>query len=99
MKMPGGGTFGRSAAAETRNPILRLPAMQAMIDQLSPETRRLLGDLLRQLAEQSACEGERCWRRGKAVMGAYWRVVSVYAKHIAHAIDRRSDRPRPRQSS
>lgn len=87
--MPGGGAYGRSAKPEIRNPVLRLPATQAIIEQVPPETRRLLGTLLRQLADQAAADGEKCWRGGKAMMGAYWRVVAVYARHIAHAIDRR----------
>jgi hypothetical protein len=90
VPMPGGGAYGRSAKMEVRNPVLALPAARAIIDQVDPDTRRLLGTLLRQLAAQASIEAEKCWRRGKAMMGAYWRVVAVYAKHIAHAIDRRT---------
>lgn len=87
--LPGGGTYGRSALAEVRNPVLRLPAARAIMEEVPRDTRQLLGTLLRELATEARAEGEHCWRRGKAMMGAYWRVVAVYAKHIAHAIDRR----------
>lgn len=92
--IPGGGAFGRSAKLEVRNPILRLPATRAIIEQMDPESRRLLGTLLRQLADQAAVDADKCWNNGKGMMGAYWRVVSVYAKHIAHAVD-----PRGRKAS
>lgn len=81
------GSRARSARREVRNPVLRLPATQAILDDLSPDVRRLLGMLLRQLGDQAAAKGEKCWRGGKAMMGAYWRVVAVYARHTAHAID------------
>lgn len=89
LPLPGGGSYGRSALAEVRNPVLRLPAARAIMEEVPRDTRHLLGTLLRQLATEANAEGERCWRRGKAMMGAYWRVVAVYSKHIAHAIDRR----------
>jgi hypothetical protein len=31
---------------------------------------------------------DEAWRRNKAWMAAYWRVVSVYARHVARPIRR-----------
>ncbi len=94
MSEPGPGkpaaSIGRSSRAEVRNPVLLLPAFREILDQVPADQRRLMGTLLRQLADEAAAKGDQCWARGKAMMGAYWRVVAVYSRHIAHAIDRRS---------
>jgi len=87
---PAARTVMRSSRRDVRNPVLRLPATLRMIEEIPPDNRRQLGTLLRPLADQAAAEGEKCWRGGKAMMGAYWRVVAVYSRHIAHAIDPRS---------
>lgn len=84
--LPGGGEFGRGARADVRNPILRLPAAQAVLA-LPIEARRPLGILLRQLADQANCEADRSRKRNKHMMFAYWKIASVYIKHIARAID------------
>jgi hypothetical protein len=89
--LPGGGAFGRSARREVRNPVLALPAAQR-IAHLPREHRALLGALLRDLAAEANAKGYECWGSGKAMMGAYWRVVAVYSKHLAHVIDPRARR-------
>jgi hypothetical protein len=86
--IPCGGAFGRSARREVRNPVLALPAAQR-IQELPREHRALLGAMLRDLAIDANAKGQDCWGSGKAMMGAYWRVVAVYAKHLAHVIDPR----------
>lgn len=91
----GGGEIGRSARADVRNPALRLPAMQEVLA-LHPDTpmsRRDWGRILRDFSAQSRIEGLRCLTRNKWMMLAYWMVCSVYAKHLAHAIDPRGRRP------
>lgn len=76
----------RSSRAETRNPVLGLPAA-ARIRALPPEQRALLGDLLRDLAREADARAEAAWRRRKGPMAAYWRASCTYAKHLARAID------------
>lgn len=88
MAPPGGGEYGRGARRDVRNPALKLPAA-AEIQALPREQRRPLGILLRQLAHQARDEAERSLRRNKPWMFVYFRVVSVYAKHIARVIDPR----------
>lgn len=92
LSMPGGGAFGRSARREVRNPVLALPAAREILA-LPPDaliTRRQLGQLLRQLADQATGNANHCWGRGKGFMAAaYWRPVAVYAKHLAHVINPR----------
>lgn len=84
--LPGGGEFGRGARLDVRNPVLRLPAAQAVLA-LPVETRRPLGLLLRELADQANTEAARSRQRNKHMMYAYWKVASVYIKHIARAVD------------
>jgi hypothetical protein len=89
--LPGGGEYGRGARREVRNPVLLLPAAK-MILALPVETRRPLGILLRQLAEQAHDQANASWKSNKGIMAAYWKAVSVYAKHLARVIDPASAR-------
>lgn len=89
--LPGGGEYGRGARREVRNPVLRLPAAKSILA-LPVETRRPLGLLLRQLAADASDEAQRSWKANKGIMAAYWKAVSVYAKHLAHVIDPASAR-------
>ena len=86
VAMPGGGEFGRGAKREVRNPILSLPAARDILA-LPVDSRRPLGILLRQLADQANDQAQSSWRSNKGIMAAYWKAVSVYAKHLARVID------------
>lgn len=91
VHLPGGGAYGRSALAEIRNPILALPSARAILA-LPAEQRRPLGLLLRELSAEADAMAEKSWCGRKGIMAAYWRACSIYAKHIAHAIDPRGRR-------
>jgi hypothetical protein len=65
---------------DVRNPLLSLPAAQAIQD-LSQPAREALGDLLGQLSRDAAERAEKAWKKSKGPMAAYWKAVSVYAKH------------------
>ncbi|CUJ50241.1 Uncharacterised protein [Achromobacter sp. 2789STDY5608633] len=67
------------------NPLLRLPAGRAL-QQLPKADRERIEAVMRELREQANTEAETAWRRRKAPMAAYWRAVSTYARHIAHAL-------------
>lgn len=84
--MPGGGQYGRGAKREVRNPVLMLPAARGILA-LPVEQRRPLGILLRELADQANDQAHTSWRSNKGIMAAYWKAVSVYAKHLARVID------------
>ncbi len=75
----------RHARPEVRNPVLALPAA-ARLKSLSPATRGELRALLLDLRHDARIRAEDCWRRHKAPMAAYWKVVSVYAGHIARVL-------------
>ncbi|WP_241130719.1 hypothetical protein [Achromobacter xylosoxidans] len=67
------------------NPLLRLRAGQAL-QQLPRADRERIAAVMRELRSQANTEAETAWRRRKAPMAAYWRAVSTYARHVAHAL-------------
>ncbi len=75
----------RSTLPEVRNPVLALPAMQAILA-LPPRQRAVLAGLLAELAHDAANRAEASWTRRKGPMAVYWRGVSVYAGHIRRAL-------------
>lgn len=68
------------------NPLLRLPAARKLM-QLPPEQRTAIAGIFRELRDQANTEAEQAWRRRKGIMAAYWRAVSTYARHLAHALE------------
>ena len=72
------------------NPLLKLPAGKALLD-LPSEDRRRIEAVMRELRDQANAEAESAWRRRKGPMAAYWRAVSTYARHIAHALSQRTN--------
>lgn len=67
------------------NPLLRLSAAQKLL-QLPLDQRLALAAVLRELRETANAEAELSWRRRKGPMAAYWRAVSTYSRHFAHAL-------------
>ena len=60
---------------------------------LPPGAREALAGALVDLRRDARKRAELQWRRNKVPMAFYWRVVAVYAGHLARAL--RTDRPRP----
>lgn len=75
----------RSMRADVRNPVLALRAV-ARLRALPPEAREALRDALRELAADASDRAEKCWRKSKGPMAAYWKAASVYAKHFGRAL-------------
>jgi hypothetical protein len=71
----------RSNKAEIRNPLLALPAPHR-IKSLPVEMRRELAALPTEMAQDAACRADKAWGKSKGPMAAYWKAVSVYAKHV-----------------
>ncbi|MDD2109688.1 MULTISPECIES: hypothetical protein [Pseudomonas] len=69
------------------NPLLKLPAGRALL-KLPAEDRARIEAVLRELRAQADAEAENSWHRRKGPMAAYWRAVSTYARHLAHALSR-----------
>jgi hypothetical protein len=79
----------RSSLAIIRNPVLALPAAQAILAQ-PLDLRLALAALLMDLGADAAAKAQHSWRRHKAPMALYWKCVSVYARHIARALTRQA---------
>ena len=75
-----------------RNPLLQLEAGRAL-SALPAAQRAPLERLLRELRHQANAEAEKAWAKRKGPMAAYWRAVSTYARHTAHALSRESATP------
>lgn len=67
------------------NPLLKLPAGRALLD-LPKADRERIEAVMRELRDQANTEAEKSWAKRKGPMAAYWRAVSTYARHIAHAL-------------
>lgn len=80
-----GAQAARSSKAETRNPLLALPAFQALRT-MPPDTRLRLANLLEAMSKDARERAEKCWRTHKAPMAAYWKAVAVYAGHAARGL-------------
>lgn len=70
------------------NPLLRLPSAQKILALPDSPEKRLLEQLLRELRTDADQVAEESWKRREGIMGAYWRAVSTYARHCAHAFSR-----------
>jgi hypothetical protein len=65
---------------DVRNPLLALPASRR-IAALPEEARKALEALLQELSVDAGDKAEKSWQKKKGPMAAYWKAVSVYAKH------------------
>lgn len=76
----------RSSLPEVRNPIVGLPGFASIKARMSPEARSGLADVCMEIRADAHARAEKCWRKHKAPMAAYWKAVAVYAGHIARAL-------------
>jgi len=80
----------RSARREVRNPLLALSAAR-VITHLPPEVQSSIAVLLEALACDARGRAELSWAKHKAPMAAYWKAVSVYARHLARLMRKPPD--------
>lgn len=69
-----------------RNPILALPDAVAALETLDPAQREALRVVLLAIRADAHDRAEKCWRKHKAPMAAYWKAAGVYCGHIARAL-------------
>ena len=67
------------------NPLLNLPSGKALLA-LPEEDKKRIAAVFRDLRTEANEEAEKAWKRRKGPMAAYWRAVSTYARHAAHAL-------------
>jgi hypothetical protein len=77
----------RSNRAGVRNPVLSLPGASKLQD-LPADSQAALRAVLMDISADAARRAEQSWRKHKGPMAAYWKAVSVYAKHTARALRR-----------
>jgi hypothetical protein len=77
----------RSSRVEVRNPILTLPAVDALRS-LDPAAQDALRLILLDLQREARARAEKSWRTHKPPLAAYWSAVGVYAGHIARTLHR-----------
>lgn len=53
---------------------------------LPPESRLALRDALLALRADAAARAQHCWKKHKAPMALYWKVVAVYSGHLARSL-------------
>jgi hypothetical protein len=75
----------RSARADVRNPLFRLPGVVALRT-LDPATRAAIAGALRSIQADARERAEKCWRTHKAPMALYWKATGVYAGHLARVV-------------
>lgn len=75
----------RSSRPYVRNPMLAMPGMMRL-RALPLPAREGLRAVLIDLAADASERADKCWRRHKAPMAAYWKAVAVYARHAARAL-------------
>lgn len=79
----------RSLRPDVRNPMLAIPAMQAIIafcERDQPIPPRMLRALLKALAADCRDRADKAWDKHKAPMASYWKVVATYAGHTQRAM-------------
>ena len=64
-------------------------AWRQEFEKLPLDSREALRDALLSLRTDALRRAELQWKRHKAPMALYWKVVGVYAGHLARAIPRR----------
>lgn len=57
-----------------------------VFNNLPEESKLALKDALQQLRKDASQRAQYSWKKHKAPMALYWKVVAVYAGHLARAI-------------
>lgn len=77
--------MSRSARADVRNPLLALPATQAL-QALPVASQAALRAVLKDIGADARARADVCWKKHKAPMAAYWKAVAVYANHTSRLL-------------
>jgi hypothetical protein len=75
----------RSNRAIVRNPLMALPAAEALSN-LPDESKSAVRELMKQISADARIRAEKCWKTHKAPMAAYWKAVAVYANHSSRLL-------------
>lgn len=92
----------RSTRPDVRNPLLQLESARRLGEWLTSSTAQVLAMFLTDISRDARARAAECWKRHKAPMALYWKIVAVYARHfvqILRAIQRQAleESPAPDQ--
>jgi hypothetical protein len=79
------GSTQRSAKPEVRNPLLGLPSAARAAD-MPREAREWLLIFLQDIRFDAQKKAQKSWASHKAPQALYWKIVAVYAGHIAKVL-------------
>lgn len=74
--------MNRSLRAVVRNPLLSLPAVEAL-QRLPPDVQAHLRALLKDISADARARAQKCWVTHKGPMALYWKCVAVYTNHAS----------------
>lgn len=74
----------RSTRPDVRNPLLQLDSARRFSEWMTEGTAQMMALFLRELSQDARDRATACWKSHKAPMALYWKVVAVYARHLAH---------------
>lgn len=75
----------RSSKPEVRNPLLALPNAARAAD-MPPAARDWLLVFLQDIRRDALERASKAWKAHKAPVALYWRIVGVYAGHMARVL-------------
>ena len=76
----------RSNLPQVRNPLLAVPGVQDAIASIPLDSKEALRKVLMALRADAQAKAAKSWAQHKAPMALYWKVVAVYAGHIARLL-------------
>lgn len=80
-----GTVTARSNKPEVRNPLLALPSA-ARASEMPPAARAWLLVFLQDVRRDAQQRATKSWQSHKAPQALYWKVVAVYAGHMARVL-------------
>jgi hypothetical protein len=79
--------MSRSLRADVRNPLLQLPAAQALAA-LPLESQAAIRQLLLEIRADARARADKAWRTHKGPMALYWKCVAVYTNHASRLLEK-----------
>ena len=86
MRAPGAAAIGEGSGMIHQADKQLKERWRERFQTLPADSRAALRDALLDLRGDAAQRANHCWRKHKAPMALYWKVVSVYAGHLARAL-------------
>lgn len=76
----------RSTRPDVRNPLLQLESARRLGEWLTSSTAQVLAIFVTEISNDARARASECWKKHKAPMALYWKIVAVYARHFAQIL-------------